>query len=183
MRRDLAGTRLHKSASRSRYQRYSLNAARQPIEYSMAKSGEKQWREQTHFCSQFSSGSDTLTITGIRRHEGDSPNGITTYTLEFFGECEDGDGELIKRRKRYNITGQKAAAIVDSFKALALHENEPPPKMSREYFAEAGHGFIVSLKRTPEKRLFVVRCHRDGWKVETEDRDSLFDAFCNAAQP
>ena len=142
----------------------------------------KFWREQTHFCSKFANANDGLTLFGILRFEGDSPNAKQSSVLEFFGDCEDEDGELVKRKKRYDITPEIAADIVDTMKALAPFEKDRPPEIARERFREAAGGFVVSLKHTPDKTFFALQHSADGWKFETEDRDGLFEAFCNAAR-
>jgi hypothetical protein len=79
----------------------------------------KFWREQTHSCSKFTNGNDALTRSGIFRFDGDSPNGKPRSVLEFCGECEDKDGRLVKRRKRYDITTEIATDIVKAMEAFA----------------------------------------------------------------
>ena len=148
----------------------------------MKKKEPRFWRDQLHFLSDFKNGDDTLALYGVHHFEGGSPNAKQGAVLEFQGICEDADGKLVKRKKRYDITPEIAADIVDAIKTLAPFENDKPPQIGRERFRETASDFVVSLKQTPDKTYLTLQHPSDGWKFETEDRDGLFGAFCNAAR-
>lgn len=150
-------------------------------EFGMKKE-PKLWREQVHFTSRFINASDRLTLSGILRFDEDSPNAKRSCVLEFFGDCEDKSGELVKRIRRYDITPAIAADIVEAMQVLARFEHDRPPEISRERFRESAGEFLVSLKQTPDKTFFVLHSASGGWKFETDDRQGLFEAFCNAAR-
>lgn len=139
------------------------------------------WHEEIRFRSDFTNGNDKLTLFGTQHYEGGSPNAKHRSVLEFFGDCEEEDGEIVKRRKHYDITPELAANIIEALKKFAPFEKERPPKIGRERFRKAADGFVVSLKQTPDKTCFTLKQPTDGWKFETEDRDGLFNAFSDAA--
>lgn len=140
------------------------------------------WREQLQFVSEFKNAGDALALYGILHSEGGSPNAKLRAVLEFRGTCEDPDGELVTRIKRYDIIPEVASDIVDAIKALAPFENDKPPKVGRERFRETTGEFVVSLRQTPDKTFLTLQHPADGWKFQTEDCDGFFDAFCNAAR-
>lgn len=142
----------------------------------------KSWREQVRFRSTFTSSNDRLTLSGILRFDEGSPNPRPSCVLEFFGDCENEDGEMVKRKKRYEITPAIAATIVEAMQVLGRFENDRPPEILRERFIETAGGFVLSLKQTPEKVFFALQNTGDRWKFETDDRQGLFEAFCNAAR-
>jgi hypothetical protein len=148
----------------------------------MKKREPKLWREQVQFCSRFINSNDRLTLSGILRFDEDSPNARPSCVLEFFGDCEDNDGKAVKRTKRYDITPAIAADIVEAMRVLARFASDRPPKIAQERFRETASEFLVSLKQTPDKTFFVLHHASVGWKFETEDREGLFEAFCNATR-
>ena len=131
------------------------------------KEEPKLWREQVRFRSEFVStgANDRLTLSGILRFDEGLPNAKPSCVLEFFGDCENEDGELVKRKRRYNITPAIAADIVDAMQVLARFENDRPPEIARERFREAAGGFVVSRNKRPTRhsRASIVA---GGWKFE-----------------
>jgi hypothetical protein len=146
------------------------------------KKEPKSWREQVRFRSTFTPSNDRLTVSGILRFDEDSPNPRPSCVLEFFGDCENEDGEMVKRKKRYDITPAIAATIVEAIHVLGRFENDRPPEILRERFIETAAGFVLLLKQTPEKVFFALQNIADRWKFETEKRNELFEAFCDAAR-
>jgi hypothetical protein len=53
------------------------------------------WRDQVHIREVFANGDNTLTICGIYRFVGNNPNAAPRCELEYFGTCEDPDGEVV----------------------------------------------------------------------------------------
>ncbi|HXL09736.1 MAG TPA: hypothetical protein VN966_05915 [Candidatus Bathyarchaeia archaeon] len=139
------------------------------------------WHEELQFCSDFTNGNDKLTLFGAQHYERGSPNAKHRSVLEFFGDCAEEDGEIVKRKKRYDISPELSANIIEALKKFAPFEKDRPPKIGRERFRKAADGFVVSLKQTPAKTFFTLHRPDDGWKFETEDRDGLFGAFSDAA--
>jgi hypothetical protein len=149
----------------------------------MKKTERKIWRENTIFSSEFKDGTNCLRISVIHRYEGESPNANQHAFLEFFGDCEDGDGEIVKKRKKYEITQRTATEFVEAMEGLARYDQvRHRPEFAREYFRQLSEGFVVSLKHSTEPTFFVLSHEADGWKFEAADRNGLFDAFCNAAR-
>ncbi len=148
----------------------------------MSENEPKRWREQTQFYSTFANGDSKLTLSDINRFDGGSLNPMPALVLEFVGECEDRDGALVRRKKRYNITPAIASDMVKAMENFGRFERDRPPNIVREHFQEVAGGFVVSLKRTPDKKFYVLHRPSDGWKFETEDDQRLFEAFCAAVR-
>src|SRR5580765_3141898 len=118
----------------------------------MKKTERKSWRENTIFRSEFKDSTNSLLISVIHRYEGESPNPNQLAFLEFFGDCEDTDGEIVKRRKKYEITQRTAAEIVEAMEGLARYEQvRQRPEFAREYFRQLSEGFVISLKHSAEQ--------------------------------
>jgi hypothetical protein len=94
------------------------------VEEMAGTSHHKIWREQTIFQTRFVDGSKSLTFTLVRRFLGDSPNATGIATLEFVGECETADGEIVNRVKRYDISGEIGTNLIQHLEDLSRFERE-----------------------------------------------------------
>jgi hypothetical protein len=140
----------------------------------------KTWHEEVRSYAEFTDGNNKLILFSTLYYEGGSVNAKLRSVLEFTGVCETENGNLVVRRKRYDITPEIAATIAEGLQALEPYEKGRSPKIGRERFRVVEGGFVLSLKQTPDKTFFTLQQADDGWKFETEKRDEFFGAFSDA---
>lgn len=106
-------------------------------------------------------------------------------TIEFNGEAQASNGEVIQIRRKYEINKELAEQMVKGFDdLLGRDHSRRPPAMVREYVMDLRDDFTISLRVHPkEKGKFIGLSKRDdGWEFFTEKVDLLLGTLSQAVQ-
>jgi hypothetical protein len=103
--------------------------------------------------------------------------------IEFCGEAQASNGQLIELRRRYEISKDLAEEMLKAFDDFRGREfSRRPPRTMREYMMDVRDGFTVMLRLVPEKRLVGLVNRNDGWEFFTDKVDEFPGMLAQATQ-